>query len=235
MHAIATTRTADFALVPFGSTAADPRRWVNPTAGAAFDMEGPDAGALAIPPAPPLTSGEVAAEMAELYWMALLRDRCFSEIEDGTGAKVGNAVTGLNQLDWFKGTSPIGADRKRPPVTAQSLFRGVLAGDEAGPYVSQFLLMGTNSLANSKQPPLLSDVRAGRIGYGAIAIDQRVTPAKDGKDYMTSFADWLKIQNGEMPASSTCSCPIRASSRRRATSRPTCISTRSTRATSTPA
>jgi hypothetical protein len=52
---------------------------VNPTAGAAFDMEGPDAGSLAIPPAPQLTSAELAAEMAELYWMALLRDRKFSE------------------------------------------------------------------------------------------------------------------------------------------------------------
>jgi hypothetical protein len=203
VHAITTTRDADFALVPPGA-ATDPRPWVNPTAGASFDMEGPDAGSLAIPPAPPLTGAEVAAEMAELYWMALLRDCKFSEIETGSPEATA-AVGSLNQLDWFKGAdgTPLGPDRKRPPVTSQSLFRGVLAGDEVGPYISQFLLSGTNSLPNrtkTRKPPVLADFRSGRIQYGAITIDQRITPAMAGTDYMKSFADWLKIQNGEMPA-----------------------------------
>jgi hypothetical protein len=118
VHAVATTRDADYALVPAGvAVAADRRPWVNPTAGAAFDMQGPDAGALAIPPAPPLTGPEVAAEMAELYWMALLRDHKFSEIEAGTSTDVTNAVASLNQLESFKGAAGtlIGPDRKRPP------------------------------------------------------------------------------------------------------------------------
>lgn len=209
VHAITTTRDDDFSLVPFGARnpitgESDPvnqRPWVNPTAGASFDMEGPDAGALSIPPAPALTSAEVAAEMAELYWMALLRDLKFSDIEAG-GPTVVTAVDSLNEFDWFQGNAgtPIGADRKRPPVTPESLFRGVNAGDEAGPYVSQFLVMGTNTLPNRGQPPVLADFQDGRIAYGAITIDQRVRPAKAGVDYMTSFDDWRKIQDGEKPA-----------------------------------
>lgn len=199
VHAIATTRDSDFALVPFGAAEADSRPWVNPTAGAAFDMEGPDAGSLSIPPAPPVTSAEVAAEMAELYWMALLRDLKFSDIEAGTDPKVVSAVTSLNHLDWFKGSVPIAADRKRPPVTSQTLFRGVNAGDEVGPYVSQFLLTGTNSLANRGQMPVLADFEGGRILYGAVTIDQRITPAVARRDYMTSFDEWLAIQNGSKP------------------------------------
>jgi hypothetical protein len=199
VHAITTTRDSDYSLVPFGAAAASSRRWVNPTAGAAFDLQGPDAGSLSIPPAPQLTSAELAAEMAELYWMALLRDRKFSEIEDGTGAKVADAVASLNQFEWFTGGLPIEPDRKRPPVTAQSLFRGVTAGDEVGPYVSQFLLMGTNTLPNRGSMPVLADFQAGKILYGAVTIDQRITPAKAKRDYMTAFPDWLVIQNGSGP------------------------------------
>ena len=205
VHAITTTQDDDFSLVPYGAPAANARPWVNPTAGATFDMEGPDAGALSIPPAPPVTGLEVAAEMAELYWMALLRDFKFSEIESGMPAEVTDAVDSLNEFEWFKGSvgTPIGADRKRPPVTSQSLFRGVTAGDEVGPYVSQFLLMGTNTLPHrtkTRKPPVLADFQAGKVLYGAVTIDQRITPAATGVDYMTIFADWLKIQNGEMPA-----------------------------------
>lgn len=203
VHAITTTRDDDFSLVPYGASDHDNQRpWVNPTAGAAFDMEGPDAGALSIPPAPAVTSPEVAAEMAELYWMALLRDFKFSDIESGVPTQVADAVGSLNQFEWFQGSAgtPIGADRKRPPVTPQSLFRGVIAGDEVGPYVSQFLLMGTNTLPNRGPTPVLADFQDGRISYGAITIDQRITPAMTGVDYMTSFHDWREIQDGEKPA-----------------------------------
>src|SRR5918996_743921 len=202
VHAITTTRESDYALVPYGALAAQSRPFVNPTAGAAYDLQGPDTGALSIPPAPELTDPEVAAEMAEVYWMALLRDRSFAEIEDGSGAKVADAVASLNQLEWFTGGTVLDHDRKRMAVTPQSLFRGVLEGDQVGPYVSQFLLMGTNTLANRNQPPIVADLQSGQIVYGAITIDQRITPAAAGVDYMTTFADWLKIQNGEKPASS---------------------------------
>jgi len=136
--------------------------------------------------------------------MALLRDRKFSEIEAGTGAKVPEAVNSLNQLEWFQGSAgtPIGTDRKRPPVTSKSLFRGVTPGDEVRPYVSQFLLMGTNSLPNRGHAPDLADFQSGKILYGAVTIDQRITPAAAARDYMTTWEQWLAVQNGENPTDS---------------------------------
>jgi hypothetical protein len=55
----------------------------NPQAGLAFDLEGPDAQAVTMPPAPRIDSAQNSAEMGELYWMALLRDVSF--IDYGTG------------------------------------------------------------------------------------------------------------------------------------------------------
>lgn len=56
----------------------------NPQAGLAFDLEGSDAQAVTIPPAPRIDEAENSAEMGELYWMALARDVHFREY--GTGA-----------------------------------------------------------------------------------------------------------------------------------------------------
>jgi hypothetical protein len=56
----------------------------NPQSGLAFDLEGPDAQAVTMPPAPRIDSPENSAEMGELYWMALLRDVSFTDY--GTGA-----------------------------------------------------------------------------------------------------------------------------------------------------
>ena len=54
------------------------RGWESPRAGHAFDLEGPDAGAVGMAPAPRVGASELAAEMAELYAMALLRDVPFN-------------------------------------------------------------------------------------------------------------------------------------------------------------
>jgi hypothetical protein len=50
---------------------------INPQSGLAFDLEGADAQALTLPPAPRIDGPENASEMGELYWMALLRDVSF--------------------------------------------------------------------------------------------------------------------------------------------------------------
>ena len=50
----------------------------NPQAGLAFDLEGPDAQAVTMPPAPRIDRPVNSAEMGELYWMALLRDVSFT-------------------------------------------------------------------------------------------------------------------------------------------------------------
>ena len=50
------------------------RKLVSPQAGLAFDLQGPDSFGVGIRPAPRADAPEGSAEMAEVYWMALLRD-----------------------------------------------------------------------------------------------------------------------------------------------------------------
>ncbi len=237
---------------------ADVRAWESAGAGHTFDLEGPDAQAVTMPPAPRLDSDELIGEMAEVYLMALLRDVPFALLRDkgfddlkgklGTdvsaaeqavaeatnavakasndetkrakedseeklvaaktvlqrtsdeNSKVEDAVATLNSLDWFKNTVRPSLElparvRHRSDITVQNLFRGVAPGDAKGPHLSQFLLLGNKALGN-KAPGNLHEVEDGYITYGSIRIDQRVRTATPGKDYMTTFAQWLDVQNG---------------------------------------
>jgi hypothetical protein len=144
------------------------RPFTNPQAGLAFDLEGPDGQSLAIPPAPRIDGAENAAEMAELYWMALLRDIPFANY--GANADVAAAAASLSGFSDFRGPKSGGV------VTPGTLFRGFTRGDLAGPFVSQFLLK-----------PVM---------YGTLRITQRQQTAIPGKDNMIDYAEWLAIQNG---------------------------------------
>ena len=64
------------------------RGWESPRAGHAFELEGPDSGALGMAPAPRVGSSELAAEMAEVYALSILRDVPFTEIADGGDKKL---------------------------------------------------------------------------------------------------------------------------------------------------
>ena len=61
------------------------RAWESQGAGNTFDLEGPDAQAVTMPPAPVLGSNELIAEMGEVYVQALLRDVPFTDITDESG------------------------------------------------------------------------------------------------------------------------------------------------------
>lgn len=83
------------------------RGWESPRAGHAYDLQGPDAGAVGMAPAPRVGSSELAAEMAEVYGLAILRDAPFSEIAKGGGDKIGGAgaavLTAAEVVDLLKG------------------------------------------------------------------------------------------------------------------------------------
>ena len=196
------------------------RAWESQSAGLAYDLQGPDAQALSMPPAPGLGSDELVAEMGEVYVQALLRDVPFSNFTPGVlglGAskdkddvsnanflnyleadrtevlKIKNLTDLLSDLNWFKGRNandtPEEARRRRPAPNPAGGFRGVTPGDDIGPYLSQFLLMGDIGRGNERS-------RAdGRIGYGSIDIDQRVRVAKPGQDYMTTWEEFIDVQN----------------------------------------
>ena len=168
LNALNSGRSEHFEAIPLGSV----RKLTNPQAGLAYDLEGGDAHSLAIRPAPRIDSAENSAEMAELYWMALLRDTPFADYD--SDAMVAEAAQDLSGFSDFRGP------KQGNQVTHQTLFRGFTAGDRRGPYVSQFLLKD--------------------IPYGTLTISQRQETAKSGVDYLTDFASWLAVQRGANPA-----------------------------------
>jgi hypothetical protein len=165
----------DFQTVPLPTGVTKLRKLVNPRAGLAFDLEGPDSAAVAMPPAPAVDSAQAAGEAVELYWMALLRDVAF--VDYAADVLAMSALADLNNLSDFRGPKAGGQ------VTAQTLFRGQTPGELVGPYISQFLLLD--------------------IPYGSLTISQRQTTAQGpttaqpNADYMTSWGAWLAVQNGE--------------------------------------
>ena len=150
-----------------GVTLGGQSKLANPVAGQSFDLEGPDPQAVTMVAAPLFDSAQQASEMVELYWMALTRDVAFRDFAGN--ATIASAVTDLNTMSDFRGGV-------NGVVDSNSIFRGILAGDMVGPYISQFLL----------QP----------IRWGALGIDPRITTAAPNVDYMTTAATYLNIQNG---------------------------------------
>lgn len=182
LNALITGSPEHFEQIPMGGD----RRLTNPQSGLAFDMEGADSFSFIQPPAPAFASRENAAEIAENYWMALLRDIPFSEYSS-------NPITAAaaNDLTLF------GADFKGPKdtngnVTPNLLFRGLTVGDKIGPYISQFFYQN--------------------CFFGANAISQKIKTVlgvgNGGLNYMTDFASWLSVQNGVTPAQTDIFDPI---------------------------
>src|SRR5438445_5211725 len=155
--ALTTGLPTDFEAIPMGS--ADPasqRKFVNPQAGIAFNLEGADSHHLTIGPAPAFSSAEQAADTIELYWQALARDVPFSEY--ATNAITQAAAAELSKLSDYQGPKVNGQ------VDATTLFRGLTLGDSSGPYISQFLMKG--------------------IPFGAQYVQQQMLTLQPGRDYM---------------------------------------------------
>ena len=165
LQALDSGRPSDFDAIPLGGTT----RLTNPQSGLAFDMQGPDAHALVQPPAPAFASRQQAAEISENYWMALLRDVPYSQY-------AGNPIANAAAADL----TSYGADFIGPKiggaVTPATLFRGLAAGDLAGPYLSQFFYQDLN--------------------FGAHKVEQKITTTVPGVNYMTDFNTWLAVQRG---------------------------------------
>ncbi len=205
------------------------RAWESQSAGLIFELEGPDAQAVSMPPHPILGSAELTAEMAEVYAQALLRDVPFNALSAGIldqqyledkcqpipqNGVVNQPILGklkakkndvkeylkitetLKDLDWFSSKdlklTPQEEIRRcnRQCPTPSNAFRGITKGDDIGPYISQFLLIGNAGIGNEQRT---SD--DGQISFGAISIDQKVRIAKE-RNYMTKWEEWLDVQNG---------------------------------------
>ena len=176
LKAIGTGAVADFDSIQLGGS----RKQTNPQSGLAFDMQGPDAHSLVQPPAPAFASKEIAAEIVENYWMALLRDVPFSDY--GSHPLAAGAAADLTNFGVdFKGPKSLGT------VTPQLLFRGLTPGDRVGPYISQYFYLPCFFGANELDQQTVTAAPFQTSDNGS---------AGGGRDYMTTFSDWLNIQNG---------------------------------------
>lgn len=164
VKAIESGKNEDYAAVPMGGTA----KQISPQASTAFQMEGRHSGHLRMTPPPAFNSETRGAEMAEVYWMSLLRDLPFSQY--GSDAVAAQAVSDLRRFTLFSG------------VDAQTLFRGITAGEKIGPYLSQFLWK--------------------TIPYGMTTIPQRYSAGLPNREFMTSPAEVVSIQRGAAPSAS---------------------------------
>jgi len=144
--------------------------FVGALSGYTYNLFGPDSEAIAAPPPPALASSQWAAQMAELYWMALLRDVPFSDY--ATNALVAQACDDLSRFSGYTGPR----DPATGKVTPQLLFRLDYPGVTTGPMVSQFLL----------QPYRLN----------GLDIDQRIDTWTPGLDFLTHYPECLDAQNG---------------------------------------
>ena len=163
LAAVKTGKRAEFDSLPMGGT----MQLVDPQAGIAFDLETYDPSQLSIPPQDTLNSPGLAAQMIELYWLALARDVPFSQY--GTDPTIAAAVSELTALSSYVGPR-IGGD-----VTTQTIFRGFTAGDLIGPYISQFFI----------QP----------FSYGAMPFTGYSTTLP-GTDFAIEPGTWLNVENG---------------------------------------
>ena len=177
------------------------RGWESPRAGHYYSVEGPDADAVGMPPAPALDSLELDAEMAEVYALALLRDVPFSDITSDvavstpSGIQVEDVITAMTNIEWYTNKTDGGLtlqERRRraarfashadhdvnnPPNSGafvrKDVFRGSAPGVKAGPYISQFMLLGTQlQRENLDGPDVYSNAS---IRYGSQEIDQKVS------------------------------------------------------------
>ena len=133
------------------------------------EMAGCDYTGFSVPPAPALASARTAADMIELYWLALTRDVPYADYE--ADPIVAKASSDLSRLSDFE------APRSDGKITPATIFRGP-GNTLPGPYISQFFWL---------------DVP---VELGEPFHQRRAMPAR--RDSLTSRAGWLSAQNGDI-------------------------------------
>src|SRR5918999_828676 len=160
-------------------------RYATPLGGLALNMEGLDPPAVPIMTVPlPIASAGKAAEAVEIYWQAYLRDVPFADYN--TNPVVQEACNDLTRLSDYRGPrDSLGR------VTPQLLFRYNYPGATDGPMVSQILYrmfaydaIQINPQIRTRQP-VLDWNPDGTFSFNPT-----------GRDFLTSFSEWLNAQNG---------------------------------------
>jgi hypothetical protein len=143
---------------------------LSPLAGLTFNLVGPDNRVVVAPPFPALASRELAAQAAELYWMALLRDVPFRDWD--THPLVAEACADLDALPGYEGPRDALGD-----VTPQVLFRMDAPGCLDGPWISQVITRGF-------------------VYDGMVFSSMAMQTPLPGEDFVTDYTEWINCMNG---------------------------------------
>ncbi len=118
-----------------------------------------------------MASAHNATELLEQYWASLLRDVPFPQYPLNPLAI--EAAQELGSLPTYLGPRNASGN-----VTPDLLFRGIFPGETLGPYLSQFAV----------QPTFM----------GSQPIDQQQVVLVPNIDFVTTYPDWLAVQNGNV-------------------------------------
>ena len=158
---------ADFDAISLAGT----RKQASPQGSLSSELSGGDPEGITMDPPPALNSRMAAAEMAEVYLKNIMRDKPFSQYEDGS-QEITDALAILNAFgNDFKGPKDTGN------VTAKTLFRGNSARCLIGAYVSQLYL---------------NTIGVGNFSYEPVGT-------RDDGVYGNTEANYLSIQSGNVP------------------------------------
>lgn len=193
--------------------------FTNPQAGLATDQLVHSPTSYTMPPAPRVNSNTSAAEMVELYWMAIFRDADICDFANSQKIPAGAAFTipgGLGSItlkdavdeinDRFENAinssivTPSGTiDLPAPPNGDGETDRFILGVDVPGtsesfkPFTAKTLFR--LGLPGDDVGPMISQFFLRPVSFGTQSIDARQRPYKHFQDYLTDFGDWLAVQN----------------------------------------
>ena len=202
------------------------RAWESQGAGQTYDLEGPDAQSVTMPPLPKLGSPELTAEIAEVYTQALLRDTPFNAFTPGVVGigsgiskedistsqtlnaldvnapdvqKVKEATEALSYLKWFQQDviPDLDIHAKRRRRSYQQTPANAFRGIAYGDNVGPYLSQFL--LAGNSGINANDKERSpskGLISYGALTVEQKVRTATKGKDHLLIWDEWYDAQNG---------------------------------------
>jgi hypothetical protein len=180
--------------VPAGNDSQHPPgKLAGPLSPLAFQLQGADstsAAQLFVPPS--INSAGAAAEQVELYWEAFVRDVPFVDYSSSQPL-ISQAVADINKLSAYTGPTP---------VTAQNIFRygtgsafsnaNAWFGVTTGPYISQLLYQTHNFDGVTYVPRINTKFQVADPNTGAV-LPKSTSP---GIDFMTNFAEYLFVENG---------------------------------------
>jgi len=182
-------------------------RFTSPLAGAATEAHGPDPKAMEMLPAPGCLSISTAAEMSEVYWMALLRDAPLlafqvnrtppaADCADISAHDVELGFNVTNRVDdarkWVNILFDCAVRRDTDPGKLRAPL-DVDAGSGGADIRLQTLFR--SGLVDEEFGPLVSQFFIRPIGYGTQTIDQKQFPYIAKRDFLTTHGDWLLAQN----------------------------------------